>query len=113
MGNIDEYYCAAGYYCLKGNTLEEPPADPPVTYATGLGSYPDPSQVIGGPCSIENECRYTMIHEMKCQDGFISQETGLAQCNTCPTDHYCDNEENSAAPILCITQSICNQAEKR
>jgi hypothetical protein len=109
MGNIDEYLVAAGYYSLKGCTVEEPgsTANGASTYGTNI----DPAlagEVNGGPCPLEHECRFTMVHMMKCEDGFISEETGLAQCASCPADHYCDMEENSAAPILCITQSICN-----
>lgn len=125
MSSIDEYLCAAGYYCLKGSTLEEPPTG--TTYATGIMTTPVHNNgttysetstgsavyVNGGPCPIQYECRYTMIHMMTCEDGFISQEEGLSQCSSCPSDYYCDMDESQADPIQCITQSVCNSAEKR
>lgn len=75
MGDIDEYICAAGFYCLKGNWLEEPPTD--TIYVSELTASLS-GTIIGGECHVERECKYTMIHEMECEDGFISQETGLS-----------------------------------
>lgn len=110
MDSLDGFLCAAGYWCGKGQTLEEPPNL--TTYSTGI----DPALAgteNGGLCPIEYECSYTLIHQMLCEDGFISQSEGLSICSSCPDDHYCDIVENQATPIECITQSICTGNEKR
>jgi len=54
-----------------------------------------------------------MIHQMECEDGFISLETELSQCSSCPSGYYCDMNELQTAPIECITQSVCDSSEKR
>lgn len=50
---------------------------------------------------------------MECADGYISEVEGLAMCVSCPTGYYCDISQNNVAPVQCISQSICNSAEKR
>ena len=110
MDDIDDFLCAAGFYCLKGVTAEEPAATS--TYATGIDSALT-GTVNGGPCPINKECSYTMIHQMECEDGFISLEEGLSQCSSCPSGYYCDMNEDQTQAIQCITQSICDSSEKR
>lgn len=109
MSDLAEYKCAAGYYCLVGSWLEEP-----LLTDLYLGTNPDyTGGSIGGICEVTFECSYALIHKMLCEDGHISQEEGLSQCGTCPSGYYCDIEEDSADPILCISQSVCTSAEKR
>lgn len=117
MSNIDDYYCAAGYYCYKGNYVEQPDqadgtatADPQdgTAYSTSTSASP-----IGGPCPINRQCPYIHVHQMECEDGFISLTEGLAQCEACSTGHYCDMQEDETVEIECITQSVCNGADKR
>ena len=49
---------------------------------------------------------------MNCQDGFYSDQTGLAVCTTCPEGQYCDQVE-SQEPIDCIEGSDCDLGSKR
>lgn len=59
MSELDGYLCAAGYWCGKGQLLEEPPNG--TVYATGIDSSLTASEN-GGLCPIEYECSYTLIH---------------------------------------------------
>jgi hypothetical protein len=109
MSELYDYKCAAGYYCLTGSWLENPLITDIYT-----GTNPDlAGEPVGGICELTFECSYSLIHKMLCEDGYISQEEGLAQCSSCPSGFYCDIVEDEAEPIQCITQSVCTGAEKR
>lgn len=68
MDNIDNYWCAAGFYCYRGNEKEEPTLD--TKYATGKLSYTvnndgatsDTNYIIGGPCPLNKQCPFIHVH---------------------------------------------------
>jgi hypothetical protein len=59
MSDLTEYRCAAYWFCLKGNSLEEPQND--TLYSTGFDASLA-GTVIGGLCSATKECSYSLIH---------------------------------------------------
>jgi hypothetical protein len=103
MSDIDDYLCKEGYLCHSGMTISSPDT-PVVDSVTG--------DTLGEICPTGYHCPYYLGHKLECPDGFISEQDGLAFCETCPSGYYCDNTE-STSRIECITDSFCDLGMKR
>ena len=71
--------CAAGYYCTLGSAYDQP----------------DDSSGVGGICPEGYYCPEGSSSPRKCDQGYFMNNTGAAECYTCPAGHYCDGGDTT------------------
>jgi len=74
MSSADAYRCTGGHHCSGG---AKSPA--PVTLASDGGTR----------CPRGSYCEAGAYDAMRCPDGYVASEEGLARCSACPEGFYC------------------------
>lgn len=109
MSDLADYKCTAGYICHTGNELATPGQDG-VAAMGGAGGL----ERIGYKCDTTFQCPSSLFHRIECDDGFVSEEEGLAYCTSCPEGYYCDNGELfSGLKQACWRNSNCGGGDPR
>ena len=97
--------CDAGFYCLYGSELKNPPT---VTSS-------------GGPCPVGHYCTNGTSYPLSCDPGTFNDRTGQSECdkccegfycpkntttcvNECPVGHYCPKEHPNLTPIHVLSE---------
>lgn len=74
--------CAAGFYCLRGSKVPNPPN---VTAS-------------GGPCPVGHYCPEGTSFPLGCNEGTYNDKTGQSMCTPCCSGYHCPS--NSTSCIL-------------
>jgi hypothetical protein len=107
MSDLANFKCDSGYICKRGNEVSNPGSADNIIYN-------DASEAIGWKCDQTYQCPSNLYHKIECEDGFVSESTGLSYCDSCPEGYYCDNgETNNRLKASCLKNSNCGGGDPR